>query len=242
MKILIVNDDGIQAPGIWELAKWAQKLGEVTVAAPKVEQSGKSQSIQLHEAFEVQKRDLAPGITGYAVNSSPADCVRYALTVLNEKFDLVLSGVNRGLNIGPELMYSGTAGAATEAAFHGINTLAISSKMAYYDRAVSHMDDIYDFVVRNELFSLNNFYNINIPNDTNGKIRVTRQGKFRYEDVFTEEAPGKVAIPLGPRVYDGAGNGEYDIDAMMAGDISITPITLERTQMDVYWKLREAIQ
>lgn len=239
MKILIVNDDGIEAPGILQLARWAQKLGEVIVAAPKVEQSGKSQSIELHEAVEVQKCELAPGIICYAVDSSPADCVRYALTVLGEQFDLVLSGINRGLNMGPELMYSGTAGAAAEAVFHGINTLAISSKIAYYDRAVSHMDDIYDFVMRNDLFSLCKFYSINIPDGTNGKIRVTRQGKFHYEDVFTEKESNKFAIPLGKRIYDESGNGEYDIDAITAGDISISPLTLERTDLEVYRRIRE---
>lgn len=241
MKILIANDDGIQASGVLALAKWAQKLGEVVVAAPKHEQSGKSQGIELRKAFEVQKKELAPGIRGYAVDSTPADCVRYALMGLGEQFDLVLSGINRGLNIGPDIMYSGTAGAAFEAAFRGINTLAVSTKAYYYDEAVSHMDEIYDFIMRNDLFALNNLYNINIPKDPKG-IRITRQGHFRYSDVIHMMENGTAAVPLGERLYDGTVDNGLDIDAMLHSEISITPLTLERTDLEVYRKLCESVK
>ena len=241
MKILIVNDDGIEAPAILQLAKWAQKLGEVVIVAPKVEQSGKSQSVLLKEFFSVEKRELAEGIRAYAVESSPADCVRYGLNALGEKFDLVLSGINCGLNIGAELMYSGTAGAATEAVYQGVRALALSSKISYYDKAVSHMDAIYDYIVKNDLFALNDFYNINIPENPDGRIRITRQGKFRYGDVHQKKGEELVSIPLGPRLHEPVPGGEYDIDAVFEGVISITPITLERTNLDVYSKLRNSI-
>ena len=109
MKILIVNDDGIEAPAILQLAKWARKLGEVVVVAPRVEQSGKSQSVLLKEFFSVEERDLAEGIRAYAVDSTPADCVRFGLLGLGEKFDLVFSGINKGINVGDDIVYSGTA-------------------------------------------------------------------------------------------------------------------------------------
>lgn len=236
MKILIANDDGIQASGVLALAKWARKLGEVVVAAPRHEQSGKSQGIELHKAFEVKKQELAPGIIGYSVDSTPADCVRYALIGLGEHFDLVLSGINRGLNIGPDIMYSGTAGAAFEAAYRGINTLAVSTKAYYYDEAVAHMDEIYDYIMRNDLFALNNLYNINIPKDPKG-IRITRQGRFRYSDVIHVLENDMVAVPLGERLYDGNEDNGFDIDAMLHSEISITPLTLERTDMNVFRKL-----
>ena len=237
MKILIVNDDGIEAPAILQLAKWARKLGEVVVVAPRVEQSGKSQSVLLKEFFSVEERDLAEGIRAYAVDSNPADCVRYGLNALGEKFDLVLSGINRGLNIGAERMYSRTAGAATEAVFQGVKALALSSKMSYYDRAVSQMDRIYDYIVKHDLFALNDFYNINIPENPDGRIRITRQGKFRYGDAHEKAGAELVSIPLGPRLYEPVPGGEYDIDAVMEGIISITPVTLERTNLEVYGKL-----
>ena len=238
MKILVVNDDGIEAPAILQLAQWAQKLGEVVIVAPKVEQSGKSQSVLLKQFFSVEKRELAEGIRAYAVDSTPADCVRYGLNALGEKFDLVLSGVNRGLNIGAELMYSGTAGAAAEAVFQGVRALAISSMMSYYDKAVSQMDTIYDYIVKNDLFALNDFYNINIPEGTDGRIRITRQGRYRYGDAH-QKAGDLVSIPLGPRLHEPVPGGEYDMDAVFEGVISVTPVTLERTNLDVYSKLRQ---
>ena len=115
MRILITNDDGINAKGLLPLAQWAQRLGDVTVIAPKVEQSGKSHGIEIHKAFEVKKVDFAPGIEAYSVDSTPADCVRIAILGMKKQFDLVISGINRGLNIGRDTIYSGTVGAIFEA-------------------------------------------------------------------------------------------------------------------------------
>ena len=79
MRILITNDDGIQASQLAPLVKWAQKHGEVFVAAPKYEQSGKSHGIEIHKPFEAKKVDFLPGVTAWAVDSTPADCVRFAI-------------------------------------------------------------------------------------------------------------------------------------------------------------------
>ena len=91
MRILITNDDGIQGEGLLHLVKWAQKLGEVVVAAPKVEQSAKSHSIQIHDCFEVKQVDYLPGVTAYAVDSSPADCVRIMTLGLKQQFKIVMA-------------------------------------------------------------------------------------------------------------------------------------------------------
>ena len=119
MRILIVNDDGIRASQMLPRARWAKKLGTVTVVAPKVEQSGKSQGIELHEPFEVKAVELEEGIEAYAVDSTPADCIRYAVLGLGRTFDLVISGINRGFNMGTDIMYSGTAGAVMGSADTG---------------------------------------------------------------------------------------------------------------------------
>lgn len=242
MRILIVNDDGIQAPGILALAKWAQKLGEVVIAAPKVEQSGKSHSIQIRDSFEVKKCEPVPGIMGYSVDATPADCVRYALDGVGEQVDLVLSGINRGYNIGRDILYSGTAGAAFEAAVRGVKTLAVSTKKPYYESVISRtdeiMDEIYAYVMDHQLFSVNNLYNINIPLEPKG-IKITRQGMYEYVDCFVPLEGNMVKASIGERSYDGSGKGEYDIDAVQDGLISITPMTVERTDVEVYRKLRE---
>ena len=103
MRILITNDDGIQSPVLPLLAKWAQKHGEVTLVAPKYEQSGKSHSIDFRNEIEVKKGDLVVGVEAYSVDSTPADCVRFAVNFLERKYDLCISGVNRGYNLGADM-------------------------------------------------------------------------------------------------------------------------------------------
>ena len=121
MRILVTNDDSISAKQLLPLVRWCQKLGDVTVIVPKYEQSGKSQGIELHKPFEVKQVDLAPDIKAYTVDSTPADCIRFAVFGLKQTYDLVISGINRGFNMGGDIMYSGTAGAVFEAVSPGVN-------------------------------------------------------------------------------------------------------------------------
>ena len=142
MKILITNDDGIFAPGIRALAKWAQTLGEVTVVAPKHEQSAKSHGINIIGEFEVKEVDFMPGVRAFSVDSTPADCIRYALIGLGETFDLVLSGINRGVNVGRDIVYSGTVAAIFEANCLGARAaIAMSTEFTSLERAVPHLDE-----------------------------------------------------------------------------------------------------
>ena len=104
MRILITNDDGINSPAIKALAIWAKKHGEVTVVAPKIEQSGKSHGIEIIKPIEIEKVDLVDGVTAYSVDSTPADCVRYGIIGLKKEYDLVLSGINRGYNLGKDIL------------------------------------------------------------------------------------------------------------------------------------------
>lgn len=237
MKILITNDDGIHAIGIQKLAAWASKLGEVTVVAPKDEQSGKSQGINVHTEIEVERLDLGGGITWYAVDSTPADCVRFALNGLKERYDLVLSGVNRGLNVGPEFFHSGTLGAAYEAAYAGMPVLALSIYMFVYEEATDHMDEIYAFVRKNDLFSVCPLYSVNIPAEPKG-IRIAQMSMFEYAESFFRLDNGKVRMPGGKRVHEVKADSDCDIDVVFNGYISVTPITLERTDLAAYEKLR----
>lgn len=146
MKILVTNDDSISSPVLLPLAKWAKQFGEVTVIVPKYEQSGKSHCIEIHEAFEVVQVDFEdPDIPAYTVDSSPADCVRYAIEGMHLKFDFVISGINRGLNIGIDMLYSGTIGAVFEAACFNIPAVALSTEPGGFDEAMAALDDIKNF-------------------------------------------------------------------------------------------------
>ena len=131
MRILITNDDGIHAAQLLPLIRWCRKIGDVTTVVPKVEQSGKSHGIEIHKPFEARQVEPEPGVTVWAVDSTPADCVRFAVLGLKLEFDLVISGINRGLNIGADMMYSGTVGAACEAVNLGLKAIALSTPPQY---------------------------------------------------------------------------------------------------------------
>ena len=237
MRILITNDDGIQAPGLLPLAQWASKLGEVTVLAPKVEQSGKSHGIEIHKSFEVKKVDFAPGIEAYAVDSTPADCVRIAILGMYKQFDLVISGINRGLNIGQDTIYSGTVGAIFEAnALRVPAAIAFSTSPAYYDKAVNHLDEIWDYISRNRLLEKCSLYNINIPDDPQG-FRFTRQGGPYFSDKFAHQ-DNDMMMPCGIDVFRPSNTKDLDTDAVLVHHlISISPLTLDRTNHQVLAQL-----
>ena len=127
-KILITNDDGIFAEGLIRLVKTAQKFGEVWVVAPDGQRSGASHSVHLHSPIEAWKVDFpVEGITAYACNGMPADCVRIGvLNIIPGGPDVVFSGINFGYNLASDIQYSATAGAAFEASFQGLQSFAFS--------------------------------------------------------------------------------------------------------------------
>ena len=236
MRILVVNDDSVSAPQLIPLVKWCQKLGEVTVVVPKYEQSGKSQSIELHKPFEVKQIDLIPGVTAYTVDSSPADCVRYAVLGMKLKFDLVISGINRGFNMGGDIMYSGTAGGVFEAVSLGLKAVALSTGPEFYDRATEPLDQVLAFFQEHNLMDLCDLYNVNVVPDAKG-IRITRQGGHFYSDDFIPEG-NDMYMPHGKCVYENQNDLSIDSDCVMAGYISIMPMTINRADPAVYEKIK----
>ena len=237
MRILITNDDGIQGEGLLHLVKWAQKLGEVVVAAPKVEQSAKSHTIEIHQPFEAKKVDYLPGVTAYAVNSSPADCVRFLVLGRQEKFDLVLSGINRGLNLGSDIMYSGTVAAVFEAAALGLKAIAVSTAPKSIHDAWKELDRVWEYFTRHQLLEKHNIYNVNIP-PVAGEIRITTQGGPYYSDDFLPEA-NDMYRPHGKPVYAPTPTANFDTDAVLTHQqISIMPLTILRVDTAVYENLR----
>lgn len=238
MNILITNDDGIGASGLIPLVQWAMTKGNVVVAAPKCEQSAKSHSIEIHKAFEVKKVDLYPGVDAYAVDSAPADCVRFAVLGLHLHFDLVISGINKGFNIGRDIMYSGTVSAVMEAGNLDLCAMAVSTSPGYYDEAVRHMDEVYDYFVKNDLFSQNLIYNVNIPRGNNGMFRITRQGGNYYSDDFAA-LENDMYMPCGKDVFAACQSTELDTDAVLVDKmISVMPLTLDRTDLTVFRQLQ----
>lgn len=236
MKILITNDDGIYGEGLEILTRFAMKLGEVTVVAPKFEQSGKSHAIEIHKAFEVKKVDYIEGVEAYTVDSSPADCVRYAILGLKKKFDLVFSGINKGVNLGGDIMYSGTVGAAIEASRHGVNAIACSTEPDSFETAARMLDTVYSYFTEHRLLDQCSVYNVNIPLSVKG-IRITRQGGPYFDDFYTM-TDDHMFLPNGYCCYELAHDYNVDTDATMNGYISITPLTVEQTDRQVFEKLK----
>ena len=235
MRILVANDDGVNAAQLIPLIRWCRKLGEVTAVVPKFEQSGKSHSFEIKRDVEMKQVELAPDVTVWTVDSTPADCVRFAVLGKGMEFDLCISGVNRGLNLGADIMYSGTVSAACEAANLGVKALALSTQPKSYEQALAHLDRVWQFVEEKDLFSLCDIYNVNISAGA-GEIKITHQGGPYYSDEF-QPMENDMYKPCGMDVWEDRSDDTYDTDATLHGYISIMPLTTNRTNWEVYNKL-----
>ena len=239
MRILITNDDGIYAPGVLPLVQWAKTKGEVIVMAPKVEQSAKSHGIEIHKSFEAKQVELCPDVTAWAVDSTPADCIRLGILGMHLEVDLVISGINRGLNIGRDIMYSGTVSAVLEAGNLGVGAMAVSTSPEYYLHAPENMDAVWDYFQKHDLFQKNSMWNVNIPTGGSDAFRITRQGGNYYSDRFRADE-NDMYMPCGIDVFAPCASKELDTDAVLVDKvISVMPLTMDRTDLTLYKELKE---
>ena len=239
MRILITNDDGISSPILPILARRAQELGEVTVIAPKVEQSGKSHAIDFTRPIEVKRVDIGEGIRAYSMDSTPADCVRFAAFGLKEHFDLVISGVNRGFNLGKDIVYSGTIGAIFEAARLGIKGVALSTDPRTFEAAEAKLDTVFEFFKEHKLLERNTIYNVNIPLDDKG-VLVTRQGGIYFTDDFVLRE-GDIYVQVGEMAKNDSTDLSLDTVAVINNYISITPLISEKTNLPLFEALQSEL-
>ena len=176
-KILITNDDGINADGIIRLAQAATEFGEVWVIAPDSQRSAMSHSITLRHSVDARKVDFpVPGVHAYACSGTPGDCVRIgSLNIVPEKPDHVFSGINYGFNAASDIQYSATAGAAFEAAFQGIHTIAFSEDACeIHEVTERYLKEIIAELL-NKPLGVNQIWNVNFPGcqlaECNGILR-----------------------------------------------------------------------
>ena len=237
MRFLIVNDDGIGADGIKLLAKWALTHGEVTVIAPKEEQSGKSHAIDFINPIEIKRVDFLEGVEAWAMASTPADCVRFGTVGLRIHYDLVLSGINRGTNMGGDIIYSGTMGAIFEAGNQHHRGIAFSTTPDNLEGATEYLEQAYNFIIENNLFDYSDLYNVNIPETVKG-IKITKPGNAFFSDSFFKVDENNYT-QHGEMIAD---NNPDDLDrdsiAFSNGYISVTPMTKERTDLVAFEKLK----
>lgn len=236
MRILITNDDGIRAEGLKVLYELSNKYGEIVIVAPEIEQSGKSHAINVYSGIEVKKYDdLFPGIVAYSVNSTPADCVRFAHYHLKYDFDVVFSGVNNGYNMGEDIMYSGTVAGASEGVFCGKKGIAFSTKRHDFSGVISNFDQVIQYILDNDLLSHGDLYNVNFPPIANN-IKITRQGSTHYDTRFDFE--DELYYQRGDAHFKKELNNiNSDVNAIVNNSVSITPLTVDRTCFQVFESL-----
>jgi len=238
MQILLTNDDGIYSPGLAALERELARMGDVCVVAPATEQSGVGHSITyltpliVKEVFDGQRR------RGFALEGSPADCTKLGITELCPKPpQLVVSGINAGLNVGINVLYSGTVAAAIEGAFFNLTSIAVSleyDEHADYAKAASLAVRVIERIAAREE-AKNELFNLNIPTEalTNYRgVKIVPMGKAHYGNQYLKRAD-----PKGRPYYWATGEPDplptdhmTDLTAIRQGYITVSPLHFDLTK------------
>jgi 5'/3'-nucleotidase len=246
-RILVTNDDGVRAPGLLALAQALRRSADVTIVAPAQNQSGKGHSIATSEPIFVDSITLSGDIPAFSVETTPASCVKVAIgALMRERPDLVVSGINRGYNLGMVTYVSGTVGAAREAALMGIPAVAASLSVdeSNYEPAAEVVRQVVDMVRKNGL-TAGSLLNVNVPPGTANAIRgiqLTRQSRLTGVERFEEQKS-----PLGRRFFwsvwsEPTGDVEgTDVWAVEHGHAAVTPLRVGEFDPDTYEKWRGVV-
>ena len=240
MRILLTNDDGIEADGIRALYKELSPDYDCVVVAPDGERSASSHSLSIHHDLYYRKTE-----TGFAVSGTPADCVKFGvLHLLDSPPDLVISGINNGSNLGSDIMYSGTVSAAFEAAYLNVRGIAISlskhnAPNEYYVKAAKllheHLETLLNLPVGNETV-LNINYPVRAPFSG---IAFTKAGINLYNDVFVSgEREGGWRLK-GVAVEHDLNEHDCDVELIKKGYATISPLKLDRNDYGCLERLKE---
>lgn len=248
-KILVTNDDGVYAEGIGTLARALCEAGyEVLVCAPDRERSAAGHSMTMDRPLQVMRADAARtgGAETWCCDGTPTDSVIMGLEVLNFHAEMVISGINRGPNLGDDITYSGTACAAMEGVIAGLPAMAVSlvcrsrDKILHYETAARAAIEILEWTKKHPM-EPEVFYNVNVPNVALEELRgvkLTRKGKRRYRDKITViKTPfGGEAYWVGGRIDDDEAE-DTDVAAVANGFASLTPVHLEMTSFAALEKI-----
>ncbi len=241
MHILLTNDDGIYAPGLAAMERALERLGKVSVVAPAVEQSGVGHSITFlsplmaKEVFDGERR------RGWAVEGSPADCVKLAIAEFCPQPDILVSGINGGLNLGINVLYSGTVAGATEGAVFGIKSFAVSleyDEHAKFEAAAEIAVRLIEQILALRDSGEHPLYNINIPTEALERateVRVVPMATVGWPAEFDrrEDPKGRpyywaMGIPAVP-----AAGEMTDLEAWQKGFVTLTPLRIDRTEREM---------
>jgi 5'-nucleotidase len=246
MRVLLTNDDGIHAAGLQALHRELHGDNEVYVVAPETEMSAVGHAITLSSPLRVQKVYKNGSFFGFGVSGTPADCVKIAVQkLLTDPPDVILSGINPGANVGVNVLYSGTVSAATEGAFMGIKSAAISlntRKKPDFRFAARFSREVIRFLLENGLKD-GTALNVNIPAIPTDRIRgvsITRQGVSRFQERFDRRVDprGNVYYWLSGETPVEENIPDADAKILREDGISITPITYDLSCEDEIARLR----
>ncbi len=248
MKILLTNDDGIEGEGLRALAAELSDLGEVWIVAPDRERSASSHAITFRQPLWVEQK----GPRSWAASGTSVDCVNLAvLRLLDSRPDLVISGINRGANLGWDVFYSGTVAGAREAVMLGIPGFAVSLDILegpfdgtqgdHYLPAARFARRFIEFMTNNHL-PARTYFNINVPGLPERELKppcLTRQGVRIYRSEVTERTNdrGERYFWIGGEIIGRESLGDSDIEAVEKGHISVTPFGLDFTHQEAYERL-----
>ncbi len=241
MRILLTNDDGIMADGIYTMAKELEKDYEVIIVAPETQKSAQSHAITLHKPLIIKEVKL-DGLKSksFSVSGTPADCVRAGIeAIIKDKIDLVVSGINLGFNAGMDVIYSGTVSAAIEANIYGIPSIAVSSEwmngIANYKIAAKYakrvIEESKDHILRTNLL-----LNINTPyglDDVNKELKICTIGGAILDYYFMEEQEnGERSLTIKGRRETKLEEGT-DRYYLSKGFATLTPLRYDLTNLNI---------
>lgn len=250
MRYLLTNDDGIYARGLSALYEELSKDADCLIVAPEVEQSAVGHAITLFRPLMVRRAERNGRFLGYAVAGTPADCVKIGVKELCQPIDLVISGINKGANVGINVLYSGTVSAATEAIILGIPSFAISldtNHDADFSVAARFARKMASFIVNSGPFD-GVALNVNVPALPEEEIKgiaVTRQGQARLMESFDRRTDPRDNIYYwlaGQTQFPVAEEPDSDARALQMGKISITPLHFDLTRHDAMTDLANKVK
>jgi len=252
MRILISNDDGFESPGIQLLAKAVEDLGEVFVVAPHRERSTAGHSLTLHKPLRI----IEHGPRRFSTSGTPADCIYLGIHyLLKDQPDLILSGINRGANLGTDVFYSGTVAAAREGALMNIKSysfsmvsmqgLGITDQTSFDFQMAAEISKEVVIKTMNTSFPPHTLLNVNIPNIKRSEIQgmeIARQGFRHYQAEVTQglDPRGKKYFWVGGPYRGFEKSEESDCHAVQEKYVSVTPLTIDCTHNNFYATLKGA--
>ncbi|GAB6190068.1 5'/3'-nucleotidase SurE [Marinitoga arctica] len=247
MNILVTNDDGIMAPGIYFLKKELEKKHNVYIVAPDVERSATGHAITIRNPLWAKKIFLNNAFLGYAVNGTPADCVKLGLEAIYKEinFDMIISGINKGPNLGTDLLYSGTVSGALEGSLNGFPSIAISSadyQNPNYETAAKFLLNFLVFFNPKDMPEFSAL-NINVPSVDYSELKgfkITRQSKRRYKDYFEprKDPYGNTYYWMLGEIIEDDNEEDSDYYVLKENYVSITPIKSFLTDFEYMKKLK----